>query len=113
MLKTERLPIISWRVARLYKEVRSAPKGTGYFHENEKGAAGILAEYLHVDAPTALETYRLCRDAYTTDGIPCNDEIHEHLKLDAQILKLPEPKQISDVFDFTLQREVNREIGIK
>jgi hypothetical protein len=39
--------------------------------------------------------------------------VKEYLALDAQILKLPQPVPASAVFDFTLQREVNRELGIK
>lgn len=37
----------------------------------------------------------------------------EYLALDAQILKLPEPVDPSTVFDFSLQRDVNHELGIK
>jgi len=33
--------------------------------------------------------------------------------VDAQILKLPEPVDPSTVFDFSLQRDVNHELGIK
>ena len=40
-------------------------------------------------------------------------EIKEHLISDAQILKLPEPVAASKIVDFTLQREVLRELGIK
>lgn len=95
------------------KILRARAKGNRYFHANEKGSSEILAKYLSVDLPTALETYRLCQPAYTTDGIPSDKEIREHLKLDAQILGLAEPVPISKVFDFSLQREVNQELGIK
>jgi hypothetical protein len=66
-----------------------------------------------VDMPTALETYRISRSAFTTDGIPTDDEIREYLKMDAQILGLPEPMAPAKIFDFSLQREVNRELGVK
>ena len=37
----------------------------------------------------------------------------EYLKEDAQILGLPAAVPMAKVFDFTLQREVNRELGAK
>lgn len=46
-------------------------------------------------------------------GIPTDEEIKEHLAVDSQILKLPEAVPPSQIFDFSLQREVNRELGIK
>jgi hypothetical protein len=51
--------------------------------------------------------------AFTRTGIPDDDEIKEHLAVDAQILKLPEPVNPSKIFDFSLQREINRELAIK
>lgn len=45
--------------------------------------------------------------------VTTDDEIREHLVLDAQILKLPEPIVPAKVFDFALQREVNKELGIR
>lgn len=41
------------------------------------------------------------------------EDIDEFLKMDAEILKLPKPFPAAKVFDFTLQREVNQELGIK
>jgi len=93
--------------------LRARAKANRYFHENEKGASEILARYLSVDHPTSIETYRVSRPAYTTDGIPSEEELREHLKIDAQILGLAEPIPISKVFDFSLQREVNQELGVK
>jgi hypothetical protein len=40
-----------------------------------------------VDLNTAQETYRISRAAFTTNGIPSEAEIDEHLKVDAQILR--------------------------
>lgn len=95
------------------KILRARAKGNRYFHENEKGSSEVLARYLNVDLPTALETYRLSRAAYTTDGIPGDEEMREHLKMDGHILGLAEPVPLSKVFDFSLQREVNQELGVK
>lgn len=93
--------------------LRARAKGGRYFQQNERGTAEVLAKVLSVDMPTALETYRISHAAFTTDGIPTDDEIREYLKMDAQILGLPEPMAAAKIFDFSLQREVNRELGMK
>jgi hypothetical protein len=49
----------------------------------------------------------------TPTGIPTDDEIREFLADEAQPLKLSETVAPSKVFDFTLQRAVNRDLGIK
>jgi ABC-type nitrate/sulfonate/bicarbonate transport system substrate-binding protein len=95
------------------KMLRARTKANRYFWENEKGTSEVLAKYVKVDLPIALESYRLSRDAYTTNGIPSEREINEVLKLDAEILKIPEPLPLSKIFDFALQREVNKELGVK
>jgi ABC-type nitrate/sulfonate/bicarbonate transport system substrate-binding protein len=93
--------------------LRARAKGNRYFHQEERGAGEVLAKFLNVDFQTALETYRVSRVAFTTDGIPTEDEINEYLKADAPILGLPAPVPATRVFDFSLQREVNRELGVK
>ena len=95
------------------KILRARAKGNRYFHRDEQGTAEILAKYLHVDLNTARETYRISRGAFTTDGIPSEDELTEYLKEDAKILGLPAPVPVAKVFDFSLQREINRELGVK
>ncbi len=93
------------------RTLRALGKANGYFFANEKGSAEVLAKYLNVDFSTALETYRLSRRAFTRNGIPTDKEIEEHLKEDAQVLKLKQPVNPSMVFDFSLQKEVNNELG--
>jgi ABC-type nitrate/sulfonate/bicarbonate transport system substrate-binding protein len=93
--------------------LRARAKGNRYFHQNERGTADVLVKYLGVDMPTALETYRISRAAFTTDGIPTEDEVREYLKMDAQAIGLPAPVPAATVFDFSLQREVNKELGLK
>jgi hypothetical protein len=39
--------------------------------------------------------------------------LSEYLQEDAQILGLAAPVPVAKVFDFTLQREINRELGAK
>jgi hypothetical protein len=58
-------------------------------------------------------TYRFSRMAFSTNGIPTDAEIAEHLKADADILGLAAPVAPAKLYDFSLQREVNQELGGK
>ncbi len=93
--------------------LRARARGARYFFENERGAAQVLAKYLNVEMPVALESYRLARPAFTTNGIPSDKEVEEFLRADAELLKLREPVPAAKIYDFSLQREINQELGIK
>jgi len=97
----------------LKRILRARAKANGYFRGNERGTSEVLAKYLKVDLSVALEAYRLSLLAFTTDGVPTDRDIEEVLKMDSESLKLVKPFPISKVFDFGLQREVNKELGIK
>jgi ABC-type nitrate/sulfonate/bicarbonate transport system substrate-binding protein len=93
--------------------LRARARAHRYFWENERGTAEVLAGYLKVEMPVALESYRLARPAFTSDGLATDKEVEEFLRADAEALKLREPAPAAKIFDFSLQREVNRELGIK
>lgn len=95
------------------KMLRAKAKAARYYDQNEREVSEMLAKMWNTDLPTAIESYRMSKPAFTVNGIPNDDEIKEYLALDAQVLKLPQPVPAASVFDFTLQREVNRELGIK
>lgn len=95
------------------RTLRALAKANRFFHANENASAEILAKYLNVSQQIALETYRFSRPAFTRNSIPTEKEVEEHLKSDAQFLQLKTVVKGSAVFDFSLQREVNGELGIK
>jgi ABC-type nitrate/sulfonate/bicarbonate transport system substrate-binding protein len=97
----------------LRRLLRVKVKAARFFHENEKETAEILARTWKTDVATATEWYRRCKPAFTPTGIPTDDEIKEFLAEEAQALKLTETVVPSKVFDFSLQRTVNKELGIK
>jgi ABC-type nitrate/sulfonate/bicarbonate transport system substrate-binding protein len=97
----------------LRRLLRVKAKAARFFHENEKETTELLARMWKSDLATATEWYRRCKPAFTPTGIPTDDEIKEFLAEEAQALKLTETVPPSKVFDFTLQRAVNRELGIK
>jgi NitT/TauT family transport system substrate-binding protein len=93
--------------------LRARSRAHRYFWENERGTAEVLANYLKVDLSVALESYRLARPAFTANGLPTDKEVEDFLRADAELLKLREPVPAAKIFDFSLQREVNQELGIK
>ena len=95
------------------KMLRAKARAGRYFEQNEKEVSQMLAKMWNTDAATALESYRMSKPAFTGTGIPSDEEIREYLASDAQVLKLPEPLAPPQVFDFSLRREVNKELGIK
>ena len=97
----------------LKRILRARAKANRYFFENERGASEVLAKYQNVEFPVALESYRLAKPAFTSNGIPAQKDLEEFLKAEAELLKLKEPVAPSKIFDFSLQREVNQELGIK
>jgi len=99
--------------ALIKRTLRALAKANRFFHSNETESAEILAKTLNVSQPIAVETYRYSRPSYTRNGIPSEKEVEEHLKSDAQFLQLKTPVKSAAVFDFSLQREVNNELGIK
>jgi ABC-type nitrate/sulfonate/bicarbonate transport system substrate-binding protein len=93
--------------------LRARARAHRYFWENERGTAEVLANYLKVELPVALESYRLARPAFTANGLPTDKEVEDFLRADAEVLKLKEPVPAAKIFDFSLQREVNQELGLK
>jgi NitT/TauT family transport system substrate-binding protein len=59
------------------------------------------------------ETYLLSKPGFTQNGIVSETDAREYLKGDAERQKLKEPAAVSRLFDFTLQQEVNAELGIR
>jgi NitT/TauT family transport system substrate-binding protein len=99
--------------ALIKRTLRALAKANRYFQTNESASAEILAKYLNVPQPIALETYRFSRPAFTRNSIPTDKEVEDNLKADAQVLQIKTPVKSSAVFDFSMQREVNNELGIK
>lgn len=95
------------------KMLRAKSKAARFIEHNERESAELLAKVWQSDVAIGLESLRATKAAFTANGIPTDDEIKEHLAIDAQILKLAEPIAAARVFDFALQREVNKELGIR
>ena len=92
--------------------LRARAKAHRYFLENEKGATQTLAKFMKLDPAMITESYRLARFGFTKDGILTEKDAEEYLREEAKLLGLSRPAAISKVFDFSVQREANKELGI-
>src|SRR4029077_3429153 len=93
--------------------MRARTKAYRYFHENEKGTSETLAKYTKLDFASALETYRMSRFGFTGNGILSETDLCSVLKQDAKTLALSHPVSAAKDFDFSVQREINKELGIR
>ena len=93
--------------------MRARSKAYRYFHENERATSETLAKYTKLDFGTALETYRISRFGFTSNGILSDADIETLLKQDAKTLGLAQPAAAAKVFDFSVQRQISQELGIK
>jgi NitT/TauT family transport system substrate-binding protein len=98
----------------LLKQVlRAQARANRFFFDDEAGASEVIAKYLKVELPVALESYRISRKAFSPTGIVSEKQIEEFLKIDGGIMKVAEPLRAMAAFDSSYQREVNQELGIK
>lgn len=88
-------------------------KANRQFHENPQVPIEAIAKVLQVDKDTARETYLLSKQGFTRNGMVSEKDAREYLKGDAERQKLKEALPVSRLFDFSLQEEINGELGIR
>ena len=88
-------------------------KANRQFHENPQVPIDAIAKVLQVDKDTARETYLLSKQGFTRNGMVSEKDAREYLKGDAERQKLKDPLPVSRLFDFSLQEEINGELGIR
>jgi NitT/TauT family transport system substrate-binding protein len=93
--------------------LRARAKAHKYLLENEKGATQTLAKFMKLDPAMITESYRLARFGFTKDGILTDKDAEEYLREEAKLSGFSSPAAISKVFDFSVQREANKELGIQ
>lgn len=93
--------------------LRARTRANRLFHENPQAAIDVIAKILQVDQETAKQTYLLSKAAFTQNGIVTEREASAYLRSDAERLRLKETVPFSQAFDFSIQREVNRELGVQ
>jgi NitT/TauT family transport system substrate-binding protein len=93
--------------------LKARARASRQFHENPQVPIDVIAKVLQVDKDTARETYLLSKPGFTQNGMVSEKDAREYLKGDAERQKLKEPLPVSRLFDFSLQEEINGELGIR
>jgi NitT/TauT family transport system substrate-binding protein len=93
--------------------LKARARASRQFHDNPQVPIDVISRVLQVDKDTARETYLLSKPGFTQNGLVSEKDAREYLTGDAERQKLKESLPVSRVFDFTLQREVNGELGIR
>ena len=93
--------------------LKARARASRQFHENPQVPIDVISKVLQVDKDTARETYLLSKPGFTKNGMVSEKDAREYLMGDAERQKLKEPAPVSRVFDFSLQEEVNAELGIR
>ncbi|HET9550101.1 MAG TPA: hypothetical protein VFQ03_08005, partial [Candidatus Binatia bacterium] len=70
-------------------------------------------KYTRLDLATTTETYRMSKFGFTPNSVLTEKEIEILLRDDAKTLGLTQPVVSTKVFDFSPQRDVNKELGIR
>ncbi len=96
----------------LKRILRARAKANRYFWETNGARAKSWRNFRTSTLPSLASLIGLPNPLSPPDGIPSPKEIEEFLKADAELLKLKEPVAAAKIFDFSLQREVNQELGI-
>jgi NitT/TauT family transport system substrate-binding protein len=93
--------------------LKARARASRQFHDNPQVPIDVISKVLQVDKDTARETYLLSKPGFTQNGIVSEKDAREYLKGDAERQKLKEPLPVSRIFDFSLQKEVNAELGVR
>ena len=93
--------------------LKARARASRQFHENPQVPIDVIAKVLQVDKDTARETYLLSKPGFTQNGMVSEKDAREYLKGDAERQKLKDPLPVSRLFDFSLQEEINGELGIR
>jgi ABC-type nitrate/sulfonate/bicarbonate transport system substrate-binding protein len=93
--------------------LKARARASRQFHENPQVPIEVLSKVLQVDKDTSRETYLLSKSAFTQNGMVSEKDALEYLKGDAERQKLRQPVPVSRLFDFSLQAEINAELGLR
>jgi NitT/TauT family transport system substrate-binding protein len=93
--------------------LKARAKASRQFHENPQVPIDVSAKVLQVDKDTARETYLLSKPGFTQNGMVSEKDAREYIKGYAVRQKLKAQLPVSRLFDFSLQEEINGELGIR
>lgn len=93
------------------KVLRAMVRGVRFMKSNREETVRIMAEYLAISSSQAARAYDLTIHSFTDDGMISDKGFKLNLQLTKQRLNLTKDVPIEQVADWSLIREVNKELG--
>lgn len=104
---------IKERADEVRRVIRATIKANRYIYDNRDGAAQLLVEWGKVERDFAYQSYDGMRNLFNLDGSVPEDGLRLVIEQAKKAAKITREVSSSEVADFTLLREAQREIGIK
>jgi ABC-type nitrate/sulfonate/bicarbonate transport system substrate-binding protein len=101
------------RPAEVKAVIRGTLQGVKFIKDNLDESAAILARWQKLSPDLARRTLELLAPSWVANGMLTDDEIRAVIEERKKPLNLTKDFSISDVVDFQLLNEVNKEAGVK
>lgn len=92
------------------KVLHAVLRGLRFVRERREETIGIMAQWLSLKPDVAARSYDLILPGYTHDGLLSDATLQAVIDYRVQTLSLPRPASLDQVRDFSLLREVQREM---
>ena len=98
--------------AEIKKVLRAMVRGLRFVRERRDDTIAIMAQWLALKPDIAAKSYDLILPGFSQDGVVTDVTMQAIIDLRVQTLGLPRPASLDQVRDFTIAREVQRELKL-
>ena len=95
------------------KVLRAVLRGLRYVQDNKAGTVGVIQSWYRVDHEAAVATYDLARKSFSANGEVSEKGILLSMEFARTSGKFEKEISPSEIVDFTLLREVKKELGMR
>jgi ABC-type nitrate/sulfonate/bicarbonate transport system substrate-binding protein len=93
--------------------IKASIKANRYIHQNREGTIQVMTAWLKIDKEIAAVTYDSVVKAYNDDGSVPESGLRLAVEEARRLGKVEREVALSEVSDFSILREAQREMGIK
>ena len=104
---------IKERPDEIKRVIRAGIKANRYIHQNREGTIQVMTAFLKIDKEIAAVTYDSVVKAYNDDGGVPESGLRLAIEEARRVGKVEREVAFSEVSDFAILREAQREMGIK
>ena len=93
--------------------IKAGIKANRYIRQNREGAIRFMMEWMRIDKEMAMATYEATWKIYNEDGSAPEDGLRLIVEEAKKLAKVDREVSLSEVVDFSILRDAQRELGIK